>query len=223
MHELSEELFDFNYTLTADLFRQVHYPWEVLPLIASFLPKLAAQLGSAYTEIAPGIWVGEGTHIEKTALIMGPAIIGRGCQIRHAAFIRDNVILGNEVVIGNSTEVKNAILFDHVQVPHFNYIGDSVLGSGAHMGAGAILSNFKTTGDEIHVQIEGRKMGSGLRKFGALLGNRVEVGSNAVLNPGTIVGAHSIIYPLCSVRGTIPSKQILKNDGQLYPMRGNKD
>jgi UDP-N-acetylglucosamine diphosphorylase / glucose-1-phosphate thymidylyltransferase / UDP-N-acetylgalactosamine diphosphorylase / glucosamine-1-phosphate N-acetyltransferase / galactosamine-1-phosphate N-acetyltransferase len=223
MHELSTELFDLNHTLTADLFRQVHYPWEVLPLIAAFLPELAAQLGSAYAEIAPGIWVGEGTHIEKTAFIMGPAIIGRGCQIRHAAFIRDHVILGDGVVIGNSTEVKNAILFDHSQAPHFNYIGDSILGSGAHMGAGAVLSNFKATGDEVNVQLEGKKIGSGLRKFGALLGDRVEVGSNAVLNPGTIVGAHSIIYPLCSVRGTIPSKQILKNDGQLYPMRDHEE
>lgn len=223
MHELSTKLFDFNHTLTADLFRQVNYPWEVLPLIASFLPKLAAQLGSEYTEIAPGIWVGEGTYIEKTALIMGPAIIGRGCQIRHCAFIRDQVILGDGVVIGNSTEVKNAILFDLVQAPHFNYIGDSVLGRGAHLGAGAILSNFKSTANEIHVQIEGQKMGSGLKKFGALLGDRVEVGSNAVLNPGTIVGAHSIIYPLCSVRGTIPSKYILKNDGELYPMRNSEE
>lgn len=223
MHELSLELFDFKHTLTADLFQQVHYPWEVLPLIASFLPELAAQLGEDYTEIAPGIWVGEGTYIEKTALIIGPAIIGRGCQIRHSAFIRDQVILGDGVVVGNSTEIKNAILFDHVQVPHFNYVGDSVLGRGAHLGAGAILSNFKATGDEIHVQMEGQKMGSGLRKFGALLGDRVEVGSNSVLYPGTIIGANSIIYPLSSVRGTIPSKQILKNDGELYPMRDSKE
>jgi NDP-sugar pyrophosphorylase family protein len=218
MHDLTTALFDLRHSVAAALFQRVHYPWEVLPLIQAFIPELAQRLDEDYQEIAPGIWVGKDTFIEKTALIYGPAIIGRRCQIRHAAFIRDHVIIGDDVVVGNSTEIKNAILFDHAQVPHFNYVGDSVLGVGAHLGAGAVLSNFKSTGDEVHVEWEGRKMGSGLKKFGALLGDRVEIGSNAVVYPGTIIGAHSIIYPLSKVRGYIGAKQILKDDGNLYPL-----
>ena len=178
---------------------------------------LIPSLANTYKEIAPNVWVGPGTYIEKTALIQGPVIIGANCQIRHAAFIRQNVICGNDVVIGNSTEVKNAILFDGVQIPHFNYVGDSILGYKAHLGAGAILSNFKSTGDEIHVWIDDQKIATGLNKLGALIGDQVEVGCNSVLYPGTIVGKRSIIYPLNPVRGTLAEDMILKNDGQAYP------
>ncbi|MBK9487701.1 MAG: UDP-N-acetylglucosamine pyrophosphorylase [Haliscomenobacter sp.] len=216
MHPLSIRLFDFSHTLAAPLLERVHYPWEVLPKIAEYIQELAQQLPADFEEIAPQVWVGQGTYIEKTALIMGPAIIGRNCQIRHSAFIRDQVIMGDQVVVGNSSEVKNAILFDEVQIPHFNYVGDSILGHRAHLGAGAILSNFKSTHDEINVYLEEKKMGTGLRKFGALIGDRVEIGSNAVLFPGTIVGRDAVIYPLCPVRGYVAEGSILKNDGRIF-------
>lgn len=216
MHPLSTRLFDFSHTLAAPLLERVHYPWEALPKIAEYIQELAQQLPADFEEIAPHVWVGQGTYIEKTALIMGPAIIGRNCQIRHSAFIRDQVIMGDQVVVGNSSEVKNAILFDEVQIPHFNYVGDSILGHRAHLGAGAILSNFKSTHDEINVYLEEKKMGTGLRKFGALIGDRVEIGSNAVLFPGTIVGRDAVIYPLCPVRGYVAEGSILKNDGRIF-------
>ena len=216
MHPLSIRLFDFSHTLAAPLLERVHYPWEVLPKIAEYIQELAQQLPDDFEEIAPQVWVGQGTYIEKTALIMGPAIIGRNCQIRHSAFIRDQVIMGDQVVVGNSSEVKNAILFDEVQIPHFNYVGDSILGHRAHLGAGAILSNFKSTHDEINVYLEEKKMGTGLRKFGALIGDRVEIGSNAVLFPGTIVGRDAVIYPLCPVRGYVEEGCILKNNGRIF-------
>mgnify|MGYP000868015307 FL=1 len=219
MHPLSIRLFDFTHTLAAPLLERVHYPWEVLPKIAEYIQELAQQLPDDFEEIAPQVWVGQGTYIEKTALIMGPAIIGRNCQIRHSAFIRDQVIMGDRVVVGNSSEVKNAILFDEVQIPHFNYVGDSILGYRAHLGAGAILSNFKSTHDEINVYLDEKKMGTGLRKFGALIGDRVEIGSNAVRFPGTIVGRDAVIYPLCPVRGYVEEGCILKNDGRIFPRK----
>ena len=203
----------------AEYLRQEERLWEVIPKIDGYIEKIMADLPSDYQEIAPNVWVGPNTYIEKTALLQGPCIIGANCQIRHNAFVRPQVLCGDGVVIGNATEVKNAILFDGVQIPHFNYVGDSILGYKAHLGAGAILSNYKSTGDEIHVRINGEKTGSGTNKFGALLADRVEVGCNSVLFPGTIVGKDSIIYPLSSVRGTIASQTILKNDGLQYPRK----
>lgn len=217
MLTLSTQLFDLRHSLAAPLLEKVLYPWHALPLIGAYLQELAQQLPRDYVQIAPMVWVGEGTFIEKTALIQGPAIIGRNCQIRHAAFIREQVIIGDEVVVGNSTEVKNSILFDKVQVPHFNYVGDSILGYCAHLGAGAILSNFKSTGDEIHVYLQEKKTGTGLNKLGALVGDRVEIGCNSVLFPGTIVGKDAVIYPLCPVRGFVEAGTTLKNDGKTYP------
>lgn len=210
-----EALFSLEHSYAGKWLTQFQYPWEALPRIPQLLGHLVSLLPDDYVEIKPSIWVGRGTLIEETALIQGPAIIGRRCRIRHNAYIRNNVLLGNEVVVGNATEIKNAILFDEVQVPHYNYVGDSILGRGAHLGAGAILSNFKSTGDEIHVNWEGEKIASGLTKFGALLGDRVEVGCNAVLYPGTIVGPDSIIYPLQGVRGTLRPRQIVKGDGTV--------
>jgi NDP-sugar pyrophosphorylase family protein len=215
MHPLCTQLFDLQHSLAAPLLQRVEYPWQALPLIANYLQELAAQLPADFTQIAPQVWVAQGTYIERTALIQGPAIIGRNCQIRHNAFLRENVIIGDEVVIGNATEIKNAILFDGAQVPHFNYVGDSILGYRAHLGAGVILSNFKSTADEIKVYLEGKRIGTSLNKFGALVGDRVEVGSNAVLFPGTIVGRDAVIYPLCPVRGYVEAGVLVKNDGSV--------
>ncbi|MBP9075397.1 MAG: UDP-N-acetylglucosamine pyrophosphorylase [Haliscomenobacter sp.] len=219
MHGLTESLFDLHHSRSRPFLEKAGYPWEILPGLGEILSSLIPELPSDYRELAPGIWVGEGTRIESTALLKGPAIIGRNCDIRHAAFIRENVLLGDEVVVGNSTEVKNAVLFDGVQVPHFNYVGDSILGYKAHLGAGAILSNFKAAGDEIFVRLpDGTKMGTGLNKLGGLVGDFAEIGCNAVLFPGTITGRKSVIYPLCPARGYVPERYMLKNDGGLYPM-----
>lgn len=214
------ELFDFKHTLAASFLEEVKFPWEVLPRLRELILELSGKLSDDFSEIAPMVWVGSGTEIAPTAYIQGPAIIGKNCQIRHGAFVRECVLLGQDVVIGNSTEVKQSILFDGVQAPHFNYIGDSILGYKAHLGAGAILSNFKAAGDEVVVCLEdGQRIPSGLNKLGGLLGDFVEVGCNAVVFPGTIIGRGSRIYPLSPARGYIPAGHILKQDGVCYPMR----
>ncbi len=200
----------------ADFLKEEIQLWQAIPKIAAYIQAIIPHLPADYQEIAPQVWVGPGTSIERTALIQGPCIIGANCQVRHNAFVRPQVLCGDDVVIGNATEVKNAILFDGVQVPHFNYVGDSILGYKAHLGAGAIVSNYKSTGDEIYVRVDGQRIASGTNKFGALLADGVEVGCNSVLFPGTIVGQDSIIYPLSSVRGTIAPRTILKSDGQKY-------
>jgi len=211
-----ESLIDLNKTIASDIFQNTRYPWEAIPKISEFIKYLGTKLPSDFEQIEDMIWIGKGTKIERTALIKGPAIIGYDCDIRHAAFVREHVIAGNNVVIGNSTEVKNALLCDQVEIPHFNYIGDSILGYKAHLGAGAILSNFKSTKDEISVlDLDGNKIKTGLTKFGAILGDRSEIGCNSVLFPGCIIGRDSIIYPLSSVRGMIPEKRILKSDGEI--------
>jgi NDP-sugar pyrophosphorylase family protein len=214
---LGDQLFDWQHSIAAGFIRKESEIWQAIPRIADFIPQLIAQLPDTYQEFRPGVWIGPETEIAPTALIEGPAIIGARCQVRHNAFIRNQVICGDEAVIGNATEVKNAILFDGVQIPHFNYVGDSILGYKAHLGAGAIISNYKAQGDEVHLWLDGQKTGSGLNKMGALLGDGAEVGCNAVLYPGTIIGRRSIIYPLTSVRGTIPANKILKQDGQRFP------
>lgn len=213
-------LFDFKHTLAASFLEAVEYPWEVLPRLSELILELSGNLSDDFSEVAPGVWVGSGTEIAPTAYIQGPAIIGKNCQIRHGAFVRECVLLGHDVVIGNSTEVKQSILFDGVQAPHFNYIGDSILGYKAHLGAGAILSNFKAAGDEVVVRLEdGRRIPSGSNKLGGLLGDFVEVGCNAVVFPGTIIGRGSRVYPLSPARGYIPAGHILKQDGVCYPLR----
>jgi NDP-sugar pyrophosphorylase family protein len=209
-------LFDLEQTMARSLFAEVTYAWEVLPRIKDYLFELAAGLPSDYERIAADIWVGKGTIIEPTAKLKGPAIIGYDCEIRHCAYLREQVIIGNGVVIGNSTEVKNAIIFNDAEVPHFNYVGDSVLGYKAHLGAGVILSNLKSLKDTVKVMgAGGETFNTGLKKFGALIGDRAEVGCNAVLNPGTILGRASIVYPLTLVRGIVPEKHIVKHDGRL--------
>ncbi|HEY8402203.1 MAG TPA: hypothetical protein VIK89_13130, partial [Cytophagaceae bacterium] len=213
-------LLDLSKTNAKEIFDNVKNVWEVIPKIEEFLFQLSKKLSNDYEEIAEHIWVGRGTKIESTAMLKPPLIIGCDCDIRHSAFIRNGVIIGNNVIVGNATEVKNAILFDGVEVPHYNYIGDAVLGYKAHMGAGSILSNFKSTKDTIHVITpEGEKIKTGLLKFGAILGDFAEIGCNAVLNPGTIIGRNSIVYPLTSVRGTVPANYILKKQDVLIPRK----
>ena len=197
------------------IFSEVNHPWEVLTKINAFIMEYAKTLPEDFEQIDEMVWVGKGTIIEKSALIKGPAIIGYNCEIRHSAYIRGNVILGNNVIVGNSTELKNAILFNKVQVPHFNYVSDSVLGYKAHLGAGVITSNLKSDGSLVKVKADSKALETGLRKFGAIIGDFAEVGCNAVLNPGTILGRNSVVYPLCSVRGIIPENSIMKGAGEV--------
>lgn len=214
-----DELFALRELDAQAIFEGVKYPWEVLTRINTFIFEYAKALPKDFERIEEFIWVGKGTTIEKSVLIKGPAIIGYNCEIRHSAYIRGNVIIGNDVVVGNSTEIKNSILFNKVQVPHFNYVSDSILGYKAHLGAGAITSNLKSNGTLVKVKYGTDTIETGLRKFGAILGDSSEVGCNTVLNPGTIIGKHSIIYPLSSVRGYIPEKSIMKNNGELVEIK----
>ncbi|HNW82730.1 MAG TPA: UDP-N-acetylglucosamine pyrophosphorylase [bacterium] len=212
-------LLDLSKTEFGDIFNNMKYPYEVLKVIGDYILKKGPLLGAEYTEIKETVWVGKGTVIADSASITGPAIIGKNCEIRHCAFIRGNAIIGDNCVIGNSTEIKNSMLFNNVQTPHFNYVGDSVLGYRSHIGAGVILSNVRSIPGEVKVRIGEAVINTGLRKFSAVLGDFVEVGCNSVLNPGTIVGKNSVVYPLSSVRGVIPESSIYKNDGSLVPIK----
>lgn len=216
----AKNLFNHEHSIAPDIFNGITYTWEVLPRIKDFIKELAQHLPGDFERIADNVWVGKGTEIDGSVQIKGPTIIGYDCAIRHAAYIRENVIIGNGVVVGNSTELKNALLFDKVEVPHYNYVGDSVLGYKAHLGAGVILSNLKSTKDNIRVVVgNGESLDTGLRKFGALIGDFAEIGCNSVLNPGTIIGPESVVYPLTMVRGIVPERYILKNDGVLIPKK----
>lgn len=218
----AKNLFKQEHSIASGIFDDINYAWEVLPRIKDFIRELASHLPGDFERIAENVWVGRGTEIDASVQIKGPAIIGHDCAIRHTAYIRENVILGNGVVVGNSTELKNALLFDRVEVPHFNYVGDSILGYKAHLGAGVILSNLKSAKDNIRITMEsGETIDTGLKKFGALIGDFAEIGCNAVLNPGTIIGPESVIYPLTMVRGIVPEKHILKNDGSLVPKKSD--
>lgn len=220
MYLPAQQLFHLQHSLAGEILSKLEYPWQILPAMGIILQDLTSHLPEDFIEKEPGIWVGSGTEIAESACLVGPAIIGRNCQIRHNAFIREQVLIGDGVVIGNATEVKNAILFDGVQAPHFNYVGDSILGYKAHLGAGAILSNFKAAGDKIYVQLpDGARISSGLRKLGGLLGDFVEIGCNAVVFPGTVIGRKSRVYPTCPARGFIPAGQIVKADGTWVPLR----
>jgi len=219
------ELFDLSQSGHAALFAGCQHAWEPLARIASYLAACApSQLhnrceGTAY--IGEHVSIGEGTVLEDGVMILGPAIIGRHCQIRHNAYIRQNVIIGDDCVVGNATEVKNSILFNKSQAPHFNYVGDSILGFKAHLGAGVKISNFKIFPGNITVEIDGRPFDTGLRKFGALLGDGCEVGCNAVLSPGSILGRESVIYPNVVWRGVLPERMIVKNKAaqEITPRR----
>ena len=192
------------------------YPWEILPMIAKIIKEIGAGLSKTeYDRLGEDIWVAKTAKIASSASISGPCIIGHEAEVRHCAFIRGSALIGAGAVVGNSTELKNCILFDGVQVPHYNYVGDSVLGYKSHLGAGAITSNVKSDKTEVTIRIGEARIQTGLRKFGAVLGDFVEVGCGSVLNPGSVVGAHTNIYPLSSVRGYIPKNCIFKSNDQI--------
>lgn len=213
------DLFDLKQTEHAAIFDGCEFAWEALKKIKDYLganlrPGLHNHCdGVAF--IGKNVFIGEGTVVEDGAMIKGPAIIGKNCEIRHNAYIRDNVIIGDGCVIGNSTELKNALLFNNAVAPHFNYIGDSILGYKAHIGAGVVLSNFKSLPGNIKVEIDGKPFDTGLRKFGALLGDLAEVGCNSVLNPGSIIGRSSVVYPSTNWRGVLAANMIAKNKGAV--------
>ncbi|MCR5144366.1 MAG: UDP-N-acetylglucosamine pyrophosphorylase [Lachnospiraceae bacterium] len=207
-------MYDLNYTIAAKLFEGKTYPWEVLSDIKSFILELGPTLDQdKFTQYGADIWVAKSATVAPTACLNGPLIIDEDAEIRHCAFIRGSAIIGKGSVVGNSTEIKNDIIFDNVQVPHYNYVGDSILGHKSHMGAGSITSNVKS--DKTLVVVKDRQAGeeieTGLKKFGAMLGDYVEVGCNSVLNPGTVIGPHSNVYPTSSVRGVIPANSIYKD------------
>ena len=206
---------DLTHTIAHDLFKNVYYPWEVLQKIKSFILETGPKLDkNEYTEIKENVWVSKEAEIFESAHIQAPTIIQSGTEVRHCAFIRGNVIIGKDCVVGNSTEVKNSIIFDSVQIPHFNYVGDSILGYKSHMGAGSITSNVKSDRSTVIVKTDSEKINTSLKKFGAILGDSSEVGCNAVLNPGTILGKNVTVYPTSMVRGFINENTIFKNNGQ---------
>lgn len=209
-------LLDLKETIAAGLFEGKTYPWEVLPEIGAFILKLGASLNeNEYDCINGNIWIAKTATVAPTACINGPAIIGKEAEIRHCAFIRGNAIVGEGAVVGNSTELKNVVLFNKVQVPHYNYVGDSVLGFKAHMGAGSICSNVKSDKKLVVVKNGKESMETGIKKFGAVLGDNVEVGCGSVLNPGTVIGRNSNVYPLSAVRGCVPADSIYKNKAEI--------
>ena len=211
-----KENYSLDQTIAKDIFNGVTYPWEVLPKISSFILELGATLSEdEYEKRGKNVWVAKSAKVAPTAFINGPAIIGKDAEVRHCAFIRGHAIVGEGAVVGNSTELKNVILFNKVQVPHYNYVGDSVLGYKSHMGAGSITSNVKSDKKLVVVKAGEEKIETGMKKFGAMLGDEVEVGCGSVLNPGTVVGNHSNIYPLSSVRGFVPANSIYKKQGEV--------
>lgn len=211
-----QELYTLDETIAKSIFDGVTYPWEVLPKISAFILELGATLsGDDYEKRGENVWIAKSAKVAPTAFINGPAIIGKGAEVRHCAFIRGNAIVGEGAVVGNSTELKNVILFNKVQVPHYNYVGDSILGYKSHMGAGSITSNVKSDKKLVVVKSPEGNIETGMKKIGAMLGDEVEVGCGSVLNPGTVVGAHTNIYPLSSVRGFVPGKSIYKKQGEV--------
>ncbi len=206
-----KNLYDLKETIAADLFDEEQYPWELLPKIGSFIVELGKTLDpEKFEQRGENVWVAKSAKIFPSAYIGGPCIIDEEAEVRHCAFIRGNAIVGKGAVVGNSTELKNVILFNKVQVPHYNYVGDSILGYKSHMGAGSITSNVKSDKTLVTVKIPGGALETGLKKMGAMLGDFVEVGCNSVLNPGTVIGRHSNIYPTSSVRGFVPEEHIFK-------------
>ena len=209
-------LYNLEETIAKDIFEGCEYPWEVLPKIKDFIITLGESLSlEEYDKIGENIWIAKSAKVAPTAYIAGPAIIGKETEVRHCAFIRGNAIVGNNCVVGNSTELKNVILFNNVQVPHYNYVGDSILGFRSHMGAGSITSNVKSDKKLVIVKYEDKKIETGLKKFGAMIGDNVEIGCGSVLNPGSVIGRNSNVYPLSSVRGVIAPNSIYKKQGEV--------
>lgn len=213
-------LLDLKETIAADIFTGYTYPWEVLGRVKAFITELGPTLpADEYNKVGENIWIAKSAKVAPTVSIEGPTIIGKDAEIRHCAYIRGSVIVGEGAVVGNSTELKNVILFNKAQVPHYNYVGDSILGYKAHMGAGAITSNLKSDKSLVVVRTENEAIETGLKKFGAILGDNVEVGCNSVLNPGTVVGRNSNIYPLSMVRGYVAEGSIYKKAGEIVKKR----
>ena len=210
-----QSLYDLDHTLAADYLRRFTYPWEALKGIKDEILRLGALLGDDYNEIAPQVWVHKTAKVAPTAFLGAPCIIGAETEVRHCAFIRGSALVGNNCVVGNSVELKNVILFDNVQTPHYNYVGDSILGYKSHMGAGSVTSNVKSDKTLVVVKNGPEQIETGLKKFGAMLGDFVEVGCNSVLNPGTVLGRHSSVYPTSCVRGMVPADSIWKVDGTV--------
>jgi NDP-sugar pyrophosphorylase family protein len=211
-----KKLYNLDYTIAKELLEGVVYPWEALPLIGDFIIKLGNTLDpDIYEKRGENIWVAKSAKVFDSAYLNGPLIIDENAEVRHCAFIRGNAIVGKGATVGNSTELKNAILFDGVQVPHYNYIGDSILGHMSHTGAGSITSNLKSDKTLVTVNLDGEKTETGVKKFGAMLGDNVEVGCNSVLNPGTVIGKNTNVYPLSFVRGYVPENSIYKRLGEV--------
>ena len=206
-----KDLYDLDHTLAKDYLSQFEYPWEALKGIKDFILELGATLGDDYEQREEGVWVHKTAKVFPSAYLGAPCIIGPNTEVRHGAFIRGSALVGADCVVGNSAELKNVILFDHVQTPHYNYVGDSILGYFSHMGAGSITSNVKSDKKLVVVHNGTEQIETGLKKFGAMLGDEVEVGCNSVLNPGTVIGRHSNVYPTSSVRGFVPSNHIFKD------------
>ena len=211
----TKNLFDLSRSAAGEYLSAFEYPWQALSGIKNLILDLGSKLGDDYTEREPGVWVHNTAQVAPTAFLGAPCIIGAGTEVRHCAFIRGSALVGENCVVGNSVELKNVILFDDVQVPHFNYVGDSILGYKAHMGAGSVTSNVKSDKTLVVVKNGREKIETGLKKFGAMVGDFVEVGCNSVLNPGTVVGRNSNIYPLSCVRGAVPSNSIWKTGGVI--------
>lgn len=207
------ELYDLSHSLAGDYLSSFSYPWQALGGIKSLILTLGGSLGEDYRQLSPQIWVHKTAVIAPTAYLGAPCIIGPGTEVRHCAFIRGSALVGENCVVGNSVELKNVILFDNVQVPHYNYVGDSILGYKSHMGAGSLTSNVKSDKTLVVVKDGGECIPTGLKKFGAMLGDFVEVGCNSVLNPGTVIGPHTNIYPTSCVRGVVPANSIWKTGG----------
>lgn len=213
--EIIENLFDFSRSLAGGFISGYSYPWQALPELAAFIRQSGEKLPLGYRKLGDGIWAHESAVIAPTASISAPVIIGAGTEIRHCAYIRGSAVIGDGCVVGNSTELKNVVLFDGVQVPHYNYVGDSVLGYKAHMGAGAITSNVKADKSNVSIKYGRETIATGLKKLGAILGDGVEIGCNCVLNPGTVIGKNTSVYPLTATRGVYPADSIVKSTDKI--------
>lgn len=211
-----QEIFEDKETIAWEFIRRYEYPYEILPDIGAYIAELGERLPEdRFEKRGENIWVARSASVAPSASITGPVIIDEEAEIRHCAFIRGNAIVGKGAVVGNSTELKNVILFDGVQVPHYNYVGDSILGYKSHMGAGSITSNVKSDKTLVEIQCEDEKVKTGLKKMGAVLGSFVEIGCGSILNPGTVIGSHTNVYPLSSVRGYVPGGSIYKKQGEI--------
>ena len=215
------DLYDLSHSAAGDYLKGFTYPWEALSGIKQLILSLGQHLGDDYEQVKPQVWVHKTATVAPTAFLGAPCIIGAGTEVRHCAFVRGSALVGENCVVGNSVELKNVILFDNVQVPHYNYVGDSILGYKSHMGAGSLTSNVKSDKTLVVVKSGSEEMPTGLKKFGAMPGDHVEVGCNSVLNPGTVIGPNTNIYPTSCVRGVVPPGSIWKTGGVVVPKKSN--